>query len=297
MSHLRSALLDAGELLKPETITTAMTLCTNDVCNGNMNTWNVHFNGVMQLLSAFMEHHSHSSEVDPYAKCLLKWFATMDVLASLSGLRTAQSGLLDMVSGQSAGQIDDICGFSFDLAPLLAKIADLAHHNDPFTALESVQYDTSIEAEILEARVSCLIGATVPEASICSKGYLATELHYTHLAFVHSALLCLHRCIQHLPRDHIKVRNDLKNILDAIQNIGPSSPANILILWPIFSAGCETEIIVERKSIQERMSNMQSLGMGNFTRARESLHIFWASGTSLSWDIYFSQVGQQLLLF
>ncbi|KAJ5635728.1 uncharacterized protein N7484_009041 [Penicillium longicatenatum] len=297
--NLRSALADEDEMLKPETVTTAMALCTNDVCNGNMDIWNVHLDGVIRLLNAFMEHQKEKAQIDPYAQCLVKWCITMDVLAGFSGRRTVQNGLLAQISSQSAEGIDDICGYSLELAPLLAQLPQLAQRQErlSITVEPLVAQEVAAEAEILEAKISHLIGATVSEAKFNSIGYLATELHYTHLAFVHSALLYLHRRVQNLPRNHIKVRNDVTSIIDSIKRIGFFSSANILILWPIFTAGCETEIISEREYIQSRMNNMQSFGMGNYTRAREYLWNFWASETSLPWDVYFAHLGKEVVLF
>ncbi|KAJ5564305.1 hypothetical protein N7513_000547 [Penicillium frequentans] len=289
ISNLRSALADDNEMLQPETVTTAMTLCTNDVCNGNMDIWNVHLDGVIRLLTAFMEHQKENSQIDPYAQCLVKWCITMDVLAGFSGRRTVQSGLLAQVSNSSVDEIDDICGYSLELAPILAQLPQLAKSQK--------QLSTTSEAEILEAKISRLDGATVSEAKLDSMGDLAIELHYTHLAFVHSALLYLHRRVQNLSRNHVKVRKDVTNIIDSIRRIGSFSLANILILWPMFTAGCETEIISERQYIQTRMNNMQCFGMGNYTRAREYLFNFWASETSLPWDVYFSQLGKEVVLF
>jgi hypothetical protein len=72
---------------------------------------------------------------------------------------------------------------------------------------------------------------------------------------------------------------------------------NILILWPIFSAGCEIEENEERNMILARMGNMQKLGMGNFTRSREVLRKYWVSGSQLPWDIYLARLGLELVLF
>lgn len=299
ISNLRFALADDEEMLRPETVTTAMTLCTNDVCNGNMDIWNVHLDGVIRLLSAFMEHQKETPRIDPYAQCLVKWCITMDVLAGFSGLRTVHSGLLAQISTQPVHEIDDICGYSLELAPLLAQLPQLAKRQEwsSMTVYPFLSEGAITEAEILEARISRLISATVPGAKLDSMGGLATELHYTHLAFVHAALLYLHRRVQNLPRNHLKVRKDVMSIIDSIERIGSFSSANILILWPMFTAGCETEMSSEREYIQNRMNNMQCFGMGNYTRAREYLSKFWSSETSLPWDVYFSHLGKEVVLF
>jgi hypothetical protein len=87
------------------------------------------------------------------------------------------------------------------------------------------------------------------------------------------------------------------NILNALRSIRPTSTANILLLWPIFSAGCETDEVAERGLVDERMGIMQDMGMGNFTRARRVLNRFWAAGTEERWDVWLAGVGVDLVLF
>ncbi|CAG7957782.1 unnamed protein product [Penicillium nalgiovense] len=293
ISSLRSALSETNATLTAETVTTAMALCTNDVCNGNMQTWRTHLGGVMRLLGAFLDSQGTPRIADPYIQCLIKWFTTMDVLAGLSGLGTSGvmspgTRLLDRSFDLLSPHVDDICGYSLKLAPLLARLSQLLQrqcHTGP-----GMQQDILAEARRLETEILSLVECSV------SSGY-SLELQSTHLAFVHSALLHLHRRVQTLPRNHETVKEDIRNIITAVEDIPPFSSANILILWPMFSAGCETDDTKEREFIHNRMGDMQSLGMGNFTRARELLTKFWASETSLPWDIYFANLGLELVLF
>lgn len=293
ISSLRSALSETNATLTAETVTTAMALCTNDVCNGNMQTWRTHLGGVMRLLSAFLDTQGTSRIADPYIQCLIKWFTTMDVLAGLSGLSTSgvmssDTGLLDRSFDLLSPHVDDICGYSLQLAPLLARLSQLVQrqsHTEP-----AMQQDILEESRRLELEISSLVKCSVP-------GGDSLELQSTHLAFVHAALLHLHRRVQILPKNHETVKEDIRKVISAVEDIPPFSSTNILILWPMFSVGCETNDTREREFIHKRMGDMQSLGMGNFTRARELLSKFWASETSLSWDIYFANLGLELVLF
>lgn len=293
ISSLRSALSETNATLTAETVTTAMALCTNDVCNGNMRTWRTHLGGVMRLLSAFLNTQGTSRIADPYVQCLVKWFTTMDVLAGLSGLSTSRvmssdTGLLDRSFDLLSPHVDDICGYSLQLAPLLARLSQLVQrqrHTEP-----RMQQDILAEARRLEIEILSLVECSV-------SGGDSLELQSTHLAFVHSALLHLHRRVQILPGNHEAVKEDIRKVIAAVEDIPPFSSTNILILWPMFSVGCETDDTKEREFIHKRMGDMQSLGMGNFTRARELLSNFWASETSLSWDIYFANLGLELVLF
>ncbi|KAJ5205493.1 hypothetical protein N7491_003879 [Penicillium cf. griseofulvum] len=293
ISSLRLALSETSTALTAETVTTAMALCTNDVCNGNMQAWRTHLGGVMRLLNAFLDSQGTLRTADPYVQCLVKWFTTMDVLAGLSGLGTSgvvssAPGLLDRSFDLLSPHVDDICGYSLKLAPMLARLSQLVQHR--CHTGPGMQQNVLAEARTLEDEIYSLVRCSVSSGD-------SLELQSTHLAFVHSALLHLHRRVQILPKSHKKVKEDTRKIIAAVEDIPPRSSANILILWPMFSVGCETDDTKEREFIHSRMGDMQSLGMGNFTRARELLSKFWASGTSLSWDIYFANLGLELVLF
>ncbi|PWY74324.1 hypothetical protein BO70DRAFT_388967 [Aspergillus heteromorphus CBS 117.55] len=278
ISGLGAALMEPEQMLRPETAMTAMTLCTNDVCNGNMQVWRTHLTGVMRLLTALVE---QSNTRDPLTTCLVKWFTAMDVLAGMSGSAgPSDHGLLNPFPQTGHSQVDDICGYSLSLVPALTRIGHLARRT------QAPSLDILLEAQHHSPNTADTHGPT-----------LALELQHTHLAFVHCALLHLHRRVQHLPRHHPTVRADLLHILTAIQNIRPFSQTNILILWPVFSAGCETTEPSERRLIHARMTNMRRLGMGNFTRARDMLEAFWAAESALPWDLYFIQQGVELVLF
>ncbi|KAJ5380446.1 uncharacterized protein N7496_002874 [Penicillium cataractarum] len=309
IAGLRAALCDQDQATKPETVTTAMALCTNDVCNGNMKIWRTHLRGVLRILMALLQHQRVSLKLmdDPFIQCLVKWFKTMDILAALSGahgecIHNPGNGPLNGLSDYATWHVDEISGYSLELIPTLAEVSKLASQIRPHASGEteedySPSLETMIQAEDLESKLFQLFDRPVCDETLSRGGSLALELHGTHLAFVHSALLHLHRRVQLHPKDHIKVRADVQNILEALSLIEPHSPMNILILWPIFSAGCETEESEERDTILARMGNMQKLGMGNFTRAREVLHRYWVSGSKLPWDIYLAKLGLELVLF
>lgn len=293
ISNLRSALSETNATLTAATVTTAMALCTNDVCNGNMQAWRTHLGGVMRLLGAFLDSQGTPRITDPYIQCLVKWFTTMDVLAGLSGLGTSgvistDTMLLDRSSDLLNPYVDDICGYSLKLAPLLARLSKLVQrqcHTEP-----GMQQGILAEAQKLEIEIISLVECGV-------SGGDSIELQSTHLAFVHSALLHLHRRVQILPRNHETVKEDIRKVITAVKDIPPFSSANILILWPMFSVGCESDDPKECEFIHNRMGDMQSLGMGNFTRGRELLNKFWTSETSLPWDMYFANLGLELVLF
>ncbi|BCS20260.1 transcription factor domain-containing protein [Aspergillus puulaauensis] len=308
IAGLRAALANGGNA--HGTAMTAMALCTNDVCNGNLDVFRMHLEGVRgMLLSRMNRNRSGGGGGDLLDIYLFKWFAALDVSAGLSLFH--KSSLLDSqlyrscrhildIRSENNGYVDDICGYSLKLLPILAKIGELARlrynlsmNTDDTAALITKDLEIDYEVEAIETKIKAL-----PQPSYRQeRSQLADELKLSHSAFIHTALIHLHRRVQLLSKDHETVRTDVRNILEAVSKLPDSSTTNILLLWPIFSAGCETDDITERAIIDERMSHMQSLGMGNFTRARNVLNRIWSSGTYLRWDVYLAESGVDLVLF
>ena len=306
ISGLREALCDPDQVTRHETVTTAMALCMNDVCNGNMKIWRTHLRGVLRILITVLQHQRVLPNVmdDPFIQCLVKWFKTMDILAALSGvhgkcIHDPGHGPLDGLSDHTTWYVDEISGYSLELIPILAEVSELARQIRIHAPgeLEKTAPEIMVQSDELETKLYGLVDRPVSNETLSRGGSVALELQSTHLAFVHSALLHLHRRVQSHPKGHVKVRTDVKNILDALSLIEPQSFINILTLWPIFSAGCETEESEERGTILARMGNMQSLGMGNFTRAREVLRNYWESGSQLPWDVHLAHLGLEIVLF
>ncbi|KAF2138881.1 uncharacterized protein K452DRAFT_311332 [Aplosporella prunicola CBS 121167] len=309
---LRAAMNDANELHSVETAMTAMTLCTNDICDGNLQSWRLHLTGVKELLSTFFRKQQDSMRrSDPFAIFLAKWFATLDTSAGISGLdnHAVSNGQYWSINAKkhNAGAVDDFCGYSLELMPILARLGTLARSQQPRTSVSSdrsltdasLSPDVNVwdEARMIEAEILCLSNMFASEPTSCLEKGCTEESRSTHQAFIYAALLYLHRRIQLLPKDHPVVREDIAGVINAVEEIKSFSTANILILWPLFSAGCDTDDPWERSFIQTRMDNMRTLGMGNFTRAKELMHQYWNSGSHLRWDVYFALSGTSLVLF
>lgn len=323
ISGLRAALAhdDASQRLKADTLMTAMALCTNDVCNGNLDVFRMHMKAIRQMLLSFIRSlpaGDDSLNEDVLNIYLIKWFAALDVSTSLSLFNRGEQYDQEDGEGEAANYwtahnifsssenvVDDICGYSLNLVPIFSEIGTLARAQYESLSSDGICLDEvdgehcmTSKAHTLELRLQSLpLPKIATDIWTNQQRQLVEELRDTHPAFVFTALLHLHRRVQLLPKSHPKVRNDVTNILRVVKNVRPFSPANVLLIWPLFSAGCETDNTFERVIIDERMSIMQSLGMGNFTRGREALTQFWESGTELRWDVYLSRSGVDLVLF
>ena len=134
-------------------------------------------------------------------------------------------------------------------------------------------------------------------ANSTTKPDKAEEMRLTHRIFVHAALLHLYRRVQNLPKSHIKSAHSVYMILETSEKLPADSTASILILWPIFSAGCETDDPEQRRKIEERMRMMGRFGMGNLDKARKAMKAYWDAGAEGRWDLFLEERGWDIVLF
>ncbi|KAK9365108.1 fungal-specific transcription factor domain-containing protein [Lipomyces kononenkoae] len=144
ISGLRTALAhdDASKALKVETIMTAMALCTNDVCNGNLDVFRIHLKAIRRLLLSFISSlpiDAKGTNEDLLNVYLVKWFAALDVSAGLSLFYQNRQNDDQRDNGggskywtnhrifnPSEDVVDDICGYSLNLVPIFSEIGNLA---------------------------------------------------------------------------------------------------------------------------------------------------------------------------
>lgn len=268
---------------------------------------------------------------DPTQLILMKWFAALDIFAGVSGL--GKSTLPDghywssTTTDYSRGYVDDFLGYSLELMPLLAKIGRMARvqqkrakialaaaaasrtmmTNDRDSAdsedEEAVEEmyahcqlrpETLVEIHSIESQLYTLFERSAPPTT---KPDMAEEMHLTHRIFVYAALLHLYRRVQNLPKSHIKPAHSVYMILETLEKLHTDSTANILILWPLFSAGCETDDAEQRQKIEESMRMMGRFGMGNVERARKAMEAYWEAGAEGRWDLFMEERGWDIVLF
>jgi len=147
------------------------------------------------------------------------------------------------------------------------------------------------------ASYSLRAATSTQSASSTTKPDMAEEMRLTHRIFVHAALLHLYRRVQNLPKSHVKPAHSVYMILENLERLHPDSTASILILWPAFSAGCETDDAEQRRKIEERMKMMARFGMGNVEKARRAMKAYWETGATGRWDLFMEERGWDIVLF
>ncbi|KAJ5432865.1 uncharacterized protein N7458_012021 [Penicillium daleae] len=319
LNGLRKAMVDPNQASQLSTLTTALALCTSDVISGGMNTWRIHLSGASNLVASVFELQSNDESIsthDPTKLFLIKWFTLLDIFAGVGGLRkSANAGSYWSLptSNDTGGYIDEWTGYSLDLIPIMSEIGKLARiqrkrskimalnddESEDEAANRQAHLDTAEDIQRIESQIYGLYDRTTQpdlEFNPTTKT-TAQEMRHIHRIFLHTNLLHLYRRVQGLPKEHAKPAHAIHMVIELLLKIRPTSMANILCLWPVFTVGCETEDQTQRQIIKERLANMEAFGMGNVQSARKAMAEYWDCEVKERWDIWLEDRGFDLSLF
>ncbi|CEJ58822.1 hypothetical protein PMG11_07468 [Penicillium brasilianum] len=319
LNGLRKAMVDPNQAGQLSTLTTALALCTSDVISGGMNTWRIHLSGASNLVASVFELQSNDDSIstqDPTKLFLIKWFTLLDIFAGVGGLRkSANAGSYWSLptSNDTGGYIDEWTGYSLDLIPIMSEIGKLARiqrkrskimslnddESEDEAANQQARLDTAEDVQRIENQIYALYDRTThPDLeSNPTLKMTAQEMRYIHRIFLHTNLLHLYRRVQWLPKEHAKPAHAIHMVIELLLKIRPTSMANILCLWPVFTVGCETEDPTHRKILKDRLANMEAFGMGNVQSARKAMVEYWECHVKERWDIWLEDRGFDLSLF
>ncbi|KAI4727900.1 hypothetical protein E4T49_04343 [Aureobasidium sp. EXF-10728] len=318
ITGLRKAMNDPTEASNFSTICTVLFLCTNEVMAGNTMAMRTHLHGAENLLSLALGKNRHETvtDLDDKKLFLVRWFAVVDIFASIMSLdkTTSSDGQfwnIGAPNGTSSPQhIDEFVGFSLELMPVLARIGRMARLQRRRKVLGSSlgsgyaemadDLDMLLADNILltEQQLSLLFTrASSPSLLHTQDPVLVDEAVYVHQMFVHAALLHLYRRVQELPELDPKPAIALGSMLDLLGKLRPESPANVLILWPLFTAGCEAEDPDLRDYIEACMGRIRNYGWGNADAASAALRAYWDEGNGERWDVFLERRGFDVVLF
>lgn len=253
--------------------------------------WQSHLDLARQMIGATggPRRMKRASRDDKTTSFLWSWFAYLDILGSFSGVMTKPSKstwILDYEGGDDNHyQIDCILGFTTKCVALLAKTAELARICDHQRLASATKpgsewlpsRDVVVRAEKL---VDDLAASRLHPARPCthmrSNGEAAYELDAlemaaTNEAFHWACLVHLHRRVLGKPSTHSDVQNAVREIFGALHQVRKGSSAEACLLFPMFTAGCDTQDERQRADILERVKLVERYGMTQVNRLSSHL--------------------------
>ncbi|KAL2868769.1 transcription factor domain-containing protein [Aspergillus lucknowensis] len=106
-----------------------------------------------------------------------------------------------------------------------------------------------------------------------SSGMVAVDRAFRYAGLVHLLRRVLGQC-----SGTRAVSNALTGLIDAVTAIRSGAAMEAAVLFPIFTAGCETEDIERRSDIKERLEVLEGTGMKQIQIARTLMQRCWDTG-------------------
>ncbi|KAG9242974.1 fungal-specific transcription factor domain-containing protein [Calycina marina] len=299
--QLRRALNDPTEIISNANLATTIMLASLEIISpksfGVKIPWQNHLDTARQMIAARggpqrIQAASHGDKVSSF---LWSWFAYLDVLGSFSGgkVNSSSSWILNYESNtQNEVSIDCILGFTSHCVHILATIAELSRICDgsrigPDYTIRAEWKPTdeiAAQASTLEADLAASrLYPTRPCTHMQSNGEAAyqwdsLEMVATNEAFHWAGLVHLHRRIYGKPSNHPDVQEAVREIFGALYKVRRGSSAEACLLFPMFTAGCDTKDEKQRADILERIKDVERFGMTQVRRARKLMERTWETG-------------------
>lgn len=220
---------------------------------------------------------------------LARWLAYLDILGSLScrendpplfggsywAARAAEKGSSD----KSGFHVDCFTGFSPLCSSLLARLGELTHHsyNERHDDNGVLQWDFNPSMETKaegERLLEDMKDALLHEYSFSAQHQISKpddpEMAASNHAFHWAGIIHLYRRVLDRDDSDEDVVVAANALLDALSQIRRGGSAEVCLLFPLFTAGCETRDPQHRQDILERIKSFEGVGMkqvGIFTSA------------------------------
>lgn len=300
--NLRRALDEPSEIISNANLATAIMLASLEIISpkafGVEVPWQTHLDTARQMIAARggPQRMRTASFGDKVSSFLWSWFAYLDVLGSLSGGKanaSTSAWILDYESdAESSYQIDCILGFTSRCILILAKIAELSRICDhqrigpdhTILADWKASEDIVIRADKLEADLAASrLHPAKPCTHMQSTGEAAYQWDSLEMAAVNEAfhwagLVHLHRRILGKPSTHTDVQTAVRQISGALFKVRRGSSAEACLLFPMFTAGCDTDDEKQRTDILDRIKDVERFGMTQVRKARTLMERVWETG-------------------
>ena len=169
-------------------------------------------------------------------------------------------------------EIDCIMGFTTRCVAILARIADLARRTDaqriagPGRVVAGWRPMPEIEARARKLEDDLRESLARPHPPCRRHPHSAglwdeAEMHATNEAFHYAGLVHLHRRVLGKPSGDPDVQNAVMHILKCLEKVKRGGNAEACLLFPIFTAGCDSSDEAARRQLLDRVITVESNGM------------------------------------
>ncbi|PLN75247.1 hypothetical protein BDW42DRAFT_42300 [Aspergillus taichungensis] len=250
--------------------------------------WQSHLKLARDLFIARQTHLAYpGNEVGAF---LTRWLGYLDIMGALS-CRHSDPPLLDYYSvlstcstsvGEDEFGVDCFTGFTPRTGLFLTRLGRLVHQcdNERFDDFGTFLPDWQPSASVLLEAESLLADSAVLETHAHAHGehLVATDssdIFAIDRAVRSAGLVHLHRRVLNTPASAPPVRAALTELMRALSQIRPGVAADSGALFPLFTAGCESQDAEQRTAINERFEVIEQTGMKQIQNARALMQLCW----------------------
>lgn len=236
--------------------------------------WQSHLSLARGLFHAHAEHMAYPG--NRIGAFLARWLGYIDIMGTLSCHDSGPPldmyySVMNACSTQREHDelsVDCFTGFSPRTGACLIRLGKLVHQcdNECFDEMGIFRLDwrPSVDA-ILEAK-SLIMDFEASRTQVHAndehyRGSFPTDLLAMDRAFCCSALLHLHRRTLGSSPSSPAVHEAQNGLLNALAQIEPGGSAEVGVLFPLFTAGCEVQDANQRLEIMERFMILETTGM------------------------------------
>lgn len=231
---------------------------------------------------------------------LSRWLAYLAILGSLSCrdveppmIETAYHSLVDDSLPASGfdyyHHVDCLTGFSPRTGLFLLQLAILVHQcdNQRFDKNGDLVLDwrpspqTIVDAEAMLSEFESIRSrAHADGPHYCDRE--SQEMIAIQDAFLYSGLVHLYRRVFGYPTQSIHVQDAHRKLMDALNRTRRESSTEVSCLFPLFTAGCESQDPQQRREIMERVLFLERMGMKQVRLIRHMRYLRHNLGLTLT---------------
>jgi hypothetical protein len=272
-----------NEPISISTIATAIMLASLEILSpgafGFGIPWQTHLSIARQMVVARggSEVNSRSDRISYF---LMRWFAYLDIIGSLSGRnRDLPLSTSYWVNDFCDQQIDCLLGFHTDCVSYLARVSYLVNsvESERLDAMgninenwrpspEIAQQAHQLKHELHAAREhvwkACPYRSNTDNVDNPHEaGWDALEIAATNDMFHWAALINLNRRVLNLPISDPEVQYAVGEIVGGLYKVREGSSAEANILFPLFTAGVSALDPLQRERVMSRLGVVETFGM------------------------------------
>ena len=282
---LREGLVDKQQPVSNITLTMSIMLASLEIVSpgalGHGISWRQHLKQAGELMARRLEDlnvgrfdHQHDEE------CLFirSWLANLNMLGTLSPAPRDDAAIrihpLNMdVLIKDMDEVDCIMGFSARCARLLNHVAGMAKLCDRerigpnhqvlsgwIPRPKTVELALSLEQQLLESMKQSSRPCVHVRMGNIQMRDLA-EMAATNEAFHWAGIVHLHRRVLGRHSSHADVQGPVQQIVQCLEQTRIGRNAETGLLFPMFTAGCETVDSTQRAKILDRIKSAETSGM------------------------------------